>query len=548
MFASQLLRILQTIPADVNYETWDLDIPEVKLTMKKDKSDILCHSNGFERVADPLAFQMENVHDSLHASVLKCSAVADIRTTTDDDKARDPGKLGDHEGPLCHSNDGAAGTELSDHEDKLRSSPKFESSIIVDGEKESRDSEKLCTNVSSLFVSESDSLRYTDKSVREWELSVCYRDSNYQIVKDICVDEGLPTQDKTLIEAEKDGHPGMLTPQPCQDQHSGTIRGCHDTEPGQDGLKASTVDDITNSVSIDCGAKVEVDISTFFMEGSKSSLEEHAGKDATKVRGPGNVTQMGEANWSSTERRADDVSEDESAVISGRSSQESVVQDSIQLLSNCDGNKAPKQLDEVPSVDSILESLAVAFTADASKKSGTANNLHYNSKVESGTITFDFKSPKPAIDSHADESAENSHEEVLKSEGVLNHKQENLTDQSAALIECGSSTDKNETTVHEPKAQQQDAVDHPSQVHRGGGESSFSSTGPLSGLITYSGPIAYSGSTSLRSDSSTTSTRSFAFPILQSEWNSSPVRMTKAERRHIRKHRGWIQGLFCCRF
>lgn len=44
------------------------------------------------------------------------------------------------------------------------------------------------------------------------------------------------------------------------------------------------------------------------------------------------------------------------------------------------------------------------------------------------------------------------------------------------------------------------------------GETSFSMAGPVSGLITYSGPIAYSGSLSLRSDS-TTSTRSFAFPM-----------------------------------
>ncbi|GJS53051.1 putative cytosolic sulfotransferase 12-like protein [Tanacetum coccineum] len=77
-------------------------------------------------------------------------------------------------------------------------------------------------------------------------------------------------------------------------------------------------------------------------------------------------------------------------------------------------------------------------------------------------------------------------------------------------------------------------------VHRGeGGESSFSVAGPVSGLITYSGPIAFSGSISLRSDSSTTSTRSFAFPILQNEWNSSPVRMAKADRRRLQKHRGW---------
>ncbi|CAH9119748.1 unnamed protein product [Cuscuta europaea] len=79
------------------------------------------------------------------------------------------------------------------------------------------------------------------------------------------------------------------------------------------------------------------------------------------------------------------------------------------------------------------------------------------------------------------------------------------------------------------------------------GETSFSSVGPISGLITYSGLAPHPGSISIRSDSSTTSTRSFAFPVLQSEWNSSPVRMSKAERRYG-KQRGWRQGLLCCRF
>jgi len=50
-------------------------------------------------------------------------------------------------------------------------------------------------------------------------------------------------------------------------------------------------------------------------------------------------------------------------------------------------------------------------------------------------------------------------------------------------------------------------------IHHSLGEASFSSIGPMSGRISYSGPVPYSGSISLRSDSSTTSTRSFAFPM-----------------------------------
>ncbi|XP_010523522.1 PREDICTED: uncharacterized protein LOC104801838 isoform X2 [Tarenaya hassleriana] len=78
--------------------------------------------------------------------------------------------------------------------------------------------------------------------------------------------------------------------------------------------------------------------------------------------------------------------------------------------------------------------------------------------------------------------------------------------------------------------------------------SGFGETEPVSGHITYSGPIVFSGSLSVRSDGSTTSARSFAFPVLQSEWNSSPVRMAKADKRHIRTQKSWRHTLCCCSF
>ncbi|KAG9140286.1 hypothetical protein Leryth_024213 [Lithospermum erythrorhizon] len=71
----------------------------------------------------------------------------------------------------------------------------------------------------------------------------------------------------------------------------------------------------------------------------------------------------------------------------------------------------------------------------------------------------------------------------------------------------------------------------------------------VSGQIMYSGPVTTSGSTSMRSESSTTSARSFAFPVLQAEWNSSPVKMGNANRRRLRKkHGSWKRGILCCRF
>ncbi|XP_062184616.1 uncharacterized protein LOC133888407 isoform X2 [Phragmites australis] len=79
-------------------------------------------------------------------------------------------------------------------------------------------------------------------------------------------------------------------------------------------------------------------------------------------------------------------------------------------------------------------------------------------------------------------------------------------------------------------------------------ESSFSGPSITSGPLTPSGHIPYSGNISLRSESSTTSTRSFAFPVLQTEWNSSPVKMVKADQRHLRRDRGWSYRILCCKF
>lgn len=76
-------------------------------------------------------------------------------------------------------------------------------------------------------------------------------------------------------------------------------------------------------------------------------------------------------------------------------------------------------------------------------------------------------------------------------------------------------------------------------------ESSFSGASITSDALV---PSAHIGNISLRSDSSTTSTRSFAFPVLQNEWNSSPVKMVKADRRRFRRDRGWGYRVLCCKF
>lgn len=210
-------------------------------------------------------------------------------------------------------------------------------------------------------------------------------------------------------------------------------------------------------------------------------------------------------------------------------------------------------------VSAVEESEGNSFISAAkeSDKEGSPDESSYDSKLESGTITFDFGPSNTSMVCEREASPQNDGREPP------------LESRNTSKLEDGL-----------------DSLPFSGQIQRGLGESSFSGIGPSSALISYSGQIAHSGNISLRSDSSTTSTRSFAFPVyvkknptnqtnylfsffpclhisknskftvaycfymyrLQSEWNSSPVRMAKADRRHLRKHRGWRQGLLCCRF
>lgn len=68
------------------------------------------------------------------------------------------------------------------------------------------------------------------------------------------------------------------------------------------------------------------------------------------------------------------------------------------------------------------------------------------------------------------------------------------------------------------------------------------------GSLAYTGPAPHSGSTSLRSNSSSASTRSFAFPILPSEWYDSPIRLADADGKNLRKRRQWRTRFICCNF
>ncbi|KAF8393724.1 hypothetical protein HHK36_019922 [Tetracentron sinense] len=134
------------------------------------------------------------------------------------------------------------------------------------------------------------------------------------------------------------------------------------------------------------------------------------------------------------------------------------------------------------SKEAISENTAVASAAnDLNSSSSDTNEVPFNNKVESGSITFDFDSSTLAISSREKSSQKVDFKpppETLNMSGLEDETSDNLTASSRSF-----------------------------SIQHGHGESCFSAVGPLSGTIPYSGSI------SLGSDSTTTITRSFAFPM-----------------------------------
>ncbi|XP_057961412.1 uncharacterized protein LOC131153251 isoform X3 [Malania oleifera] len=329
---------------------------------------------------------------------------------------------------------------------------------------------------------------YTDRNVIEGgrpESIVCCKEPTFHFVKDICVDEGVLSQDKILVENK--------------DEHTDSC-----TFPTPDGDKSS---ELSKEKSI-----------FIIPEETKISEEDSKGDGADQCDSK-KPTHKNDASIDGKDKIANDTAEENITPENMPFKGESDTEKSHSKLVKFDGNEVEQSSAQVPSEEVNLESPALS-AGEELNSSSIMQKLSYDSKVESGSITFHFDSATPAASSSGKHPASNDYEQP--------HETHHLSRLDDRISDCG--------------------VALSSLLHHSTGEASFSAAGPLSGAITYSGPVAYSGSLSLRSDSSTTSTRSFAFPVLQSEWNSSPVRMAKADQRRFRKHGNWRHGLLCCRF
>ncbi|KAL2510072.1 uncharacterized protein Fot_33719 [Forsythia ovata] len=598
MSASQLLRILQTFPSDLKYETCVFDTARSKVVMKENQNGTLCHSNSFGKVADPVffttreTFQLNTCRKDTGSMDIEAKAIDElwngklVENFSEDDENRSGGSPTMEDKKRFSNNDCEGTTDplASDMKgrENLPNSPELESSLKDENFFHGNENESKNTAVSDLFG--------TDKNITESELPelvISCKEVNYHIVKDICVDDGIPIEETILIESNKDDSSGVnvcLPPRRCE-----TTEGDLDSELQLTGscLEYSKDDIASNEYGTEGGG----DGKSLVPVGPKSASEISFDKDTTRECDPKDSIQACLVMGGATGKVESDLSEG-SFVNNMLPMQEFGTRSFLRSFLN--------------SLNS--EEKEVAHPLDQISSGGANKKFQPSSEMGSGSNTFNFNSPKPAAACSMNESIESVNEQSVKSEDVHDHKDanfDNLSDTSS--VQCASTEDKSIGNVREQCVKDESHDNSSSTCSRGCtsienvkqspdhegrrsddqslgqvlfasrkdnntgnardqalemlktskhvdgnlkaqcdyGESSFSA----GDHVTYSGPIPFSGSLSLRSDSSAaTSTRSFAFPVVQSDWNISPVRMAKADRRHFRKHKGWRSGLLCCRF
>ncbi|KAJ8529163.1 hypothetical protein K7X08_035998 [Anisodus acutangulus] len=521
------------ICSEHSYQVAVFDTPEEKAIMKDNQNGVSRRSNGYKE-ANSLVFPTKDFLDSnrygsgketlacdtkdrdelwkvseLYESVL----IDDIsRSNNEEIRTSTVEALPNIITSRRYGNPFACDTK---DRDQQWNTPEYECSIIsdfIDGkENGSIVSDAPFTSGCKFF--ETDAKLYTEKHINEYELPelvVCYKESNYNIVKDICMDASVPVyaQTGTYVSIPAD-----------EDQHSNTSESADVESCSTGGFKSS----------VEYEKNKEEDTAARVPNGSEPTSQDNVNEDTETdtyledlilIFGPKCTTR-----WKYTNLSEIDLSEEESDI---ENSQQS----------NSDSDQYSQQPDQIPFAEAAVESQNTISAVNETNNTVSATGLFYNSELGTEAITFDFNSTKPASTRNMDQGVKKFPEPSLRLEA------------STGQVHFSSSNN-----VHEQSLESQDVANIEdksssgllldSRGHFADGEASFSALGPD---IIYSGRMSYSESISLGSDSSTTSTGSFAFPILQSEWNSSPVRMGQAECRHFRKHRRWRQGMLCCRF
>ncbi|KAL9275711.1 hypothetical protein AKJ16_DCAP17225 [Drosera capensis] len=399
---------------------------------------------------------------------------------------------------------------------------------------------------------------YTNKNFMDCEMSeliVCYKESSYQSVKDICIDEGVPSQDKTWVvtkeEMKKEKDPSVLF------DPSGNCNGDAKT------LKASiesvfqldSINNLSKMSEVSCNDELLSPVSPnqCFDEGSPNATDTSS-RSAEEGSIPESCRVAGETK---TDGHVNNATESSSLArnVSERSSPGS---SDTEFMSGetLEDDPPGKELHEVPEKTASVESREIPTSVQESS-SGKPDHLD-ETKAE-------FKSAEnPGDNARRSTSSETSSSQYMaEGSAPIVSSSDTNADSGRVTIAINPVLPEEEKEIRAPSVDEIHPETQPMTRHAEGnsgnkayvtleqhflGETSFNAEMPPPSSITYMGPVSYSGNISLRSESSAGSARSFAFPVLQTEWHGSPVRMVRADQRRLGKNRGWLQAVICCRF
>lgn len=247
--------------------------------------------------------------------------------------------------------------------------------------------EVLCRKDTELF---------TDKTVTECELPelvVCYKDNAYNSVKDIGIDEGVPTHEKLWIKSQDNQETKSLptflddlgfenkdsVKEGRLDSEAFERQQCDNQCGTDDSKKVDEFEEDLGKRESDSGRKItgdEMKIGDIVYDTRDSQLSER--DELSKV-----------------EKRGNEASEEEHGIdnaVTLELPQESSGKPSIASSPEATMESNKNQSEEATSSQSP-ELQATQETADGS----IASVLSYNSKVESGSIILDFNSPATTV-------------------------------------------------------------------------------------------------------------------------------------------------------
>lgn len=333
-------------------------------------------NKSFGRDSDPLAvgskemYQLTVLRRDVHPLPFEAKGTEecwkpkteDVLSVDTQSRTRDSSAEEFQIGPFCHNenleDDNDPLSSDNTVKDKVQTMPEHDPPLaggefMHRNENESGDCRLPYVAASDLFVRDKNLL--TDNNILDYEhpeLIVCYKEINYHVVKDICVDEGVPASRKILIDSSKDNQSGNSFPRCLNGTYHHKANGAIDEELLiSNGLETTSLKNTEFIIVSQQGSKKESNGLKLVTQGwPQSPSESSLYKDTTTGCNLEESMQKGATNFGATSKTAVHASDEESFVDRALPIQEFGTRSFLRSFLNSldgDGNKVKQLPDQV---------------------------------------------------------------------------------------------------------------------------------------------------------------------------------------------------------